>query len=55
MVVTSADSKIGSVLYDFSERDFERSMAVSEIPSKSRKQVVRLSNGLFPPKKDKRR
>jgi hypothetical protein len=53
MIVTSADSKSGVVLYGLSERDFKRRITVGEITSKSREEVISLPNGLFPPKKDK--
>ena len=53
-IVTGATSKIAVVLYDLSERDFERRIAVGEIASKSRKQVISLPNGLFPPLSDER-
>ena len=41
------------VLYHISERNFKRRIVVSEIASKSRKQVIGLPSELFPPKKDK--
>ena len=54
MIVTSATSKIDVVLYDLSESGFKRRISVGEMVGKSRKKMVSLSNGLFPPKEDKR-
>ena len=54
IIVMGAASKSAVVLYDVSERDFKRRIAVSEIASKSRKEVISLPNGLFPPKEDER-
>jgi hypothetical protein len=53
MIVTSADLKSRVILYDLSECDFKRWIAVGEIASKSREEVISLPFGLFPPKKDK--
>jgi hypothetical protein len=48
-IVTGATSKIAVALYDLSESGFKRRIAVGEMVSKSRKQVIRPPFGLFAP------
>jgi tyrosyl-tRNA synthetase len=48
-IVTGATSKIGVALYDLSESGFKQRIAVGEMVSKSRKQVIGLPFGLFAP------
>ena len=49
IVTSAATLKIGVVLYDPSESDFKLRIAVGEMASKSRKEMVGLAFGLFPP------
>jgi hypothetical protein len=48
-IVMNATLKIGVVLYDLSESDFKRRIAVGEMASNCRKEKVGLPFGLFPP------
>jgi len=52
-IVTGSNSKRGVVLYDPSQRGFERRIAVGEIASKSREEVISFPSGLLLSQKDK--
>src|SRR6266702_279309 len=55
VVVTCCESKRGVVLYDPSKRGFEQRIAVGEVASKIRKDMVSIGLGLLLPYKDKGR